>query len=368
MKRILSNILSRPLAGTALTAPALFLCMILSVCLLSACSNETGLDLFPAESKTLSLVVSLPPEDSSKRAIGDPGTDTGEGIDWDRLAIMIAYTDDSEIYYPNNRRVLIHTLSKTEFEALPLYSVGTPDIRLLTLNVQVGKIYVYGVTYSSGAANSPEDDILACSGNAGFQQLTISNSYAAGDANQTGKFLSVASGCYDGGSGSGQPVAYDMTDPATAEQAVIMRLSRLATKIDVQWDAADAITAGYTDVKVTGFKYNGTAAGRLFPSITPNGYNAQPKVWDFHNTDDISQRNGRAYHYTFTDGANVPSVTFNITAKKTGTTPDPNYDYTLTFPSMLNRAAWYKVNATIKGVTGNGSITLSTDGGTQAGG
>lgn len=366
MKRILSNILSRSLAGTALTAPALFLCMILSVCLLSACSNETGLDLFPAESKTLSLVVSLPPEDSSKRPIGDPGTDTGEGIDWDRLAIMIAYTDDSDIYYPNNRQVLIHTLSKTEFEALPLYSAGTPDIRLLTLNVQVGKIYVYGVTYSSGAANSPEDAILACSENAGFQQLTISNSYAAGDANQTGKFLSVASGFYDGG--SGQPVAYDMTDPATAEQAVIMRLSRLATKIDVQWDAADAITAGYTDVKVTGFKYNGTAAGRLFPSITPNGYNAQPKVWDFHNTDDISQRNGRAYHYTFTDGANVPSVTFNITAKKTGTTPDPDYDYTLTFPSMLNRAAWYKVNATIKGVTGNGSITLSTDGGTQAGG
>ena len=149
-------------------------------------------------------------------------------------------------------------------------------------------------------------------------------------------------------------------------------LTRLAAKIDIQWDAADAYVQGYTDVKVTRFTYKGTKYGRLFPNIASSNYSAEKQDWTFYNTLEISQRNGRVYHYTFpdgtyidgtttTDGVTVPSVTFNISAKKTGETESTTKSYTMNFQKALQKATWYKVNATIKGITGNGTITLSMD-------
>lgn len=137
-----------------------------------------------------------------------------------------------------------------------------------------------------------------------------------------------------------------------------MTLTRLASKIDIQWDAADAYDQGYTDVKVTDFTYKGKEYGRLFPEITGVTPDNQDKSWTFYNTSEISQRNGRVYHYTFTDGATTPSVTFNISARKDGNDITGS-GYTMNFSYVLQQAAWYKVNATIKGVSGSGSITLS---------
>ena len=138
-----------------------------------------------------------------------------------------------------------------------------------------------------------------------------------------------------------------------------MTLTRLASKIDIQWDAADAYTQGYTDVKVTDFKYCGKAVGRLFPSINTASAASEDQEWTFYNTSDISQRNGRVYHYTFTDGEASPHITFNINAKYNGS--DRNGNFTLTFSEPLHQAAWYKVNATIRGITGTGAITLTME-------
>lgn len=150
-----------------------------------------------------------------------------------------------------------------------------------------------------------------------------------------------------------------------------MTLTRLAAKIDIQWDAADAYDKEYTDVKVTGFtyyndKYNTTVtddnagSGRLFPALNSSSNKIAGKK-TFYNTSEISQRNGRVYHYTFPDGVSVPSVKFNITAKKENTNISDD-GYTLNFTSPLNQAAWYKVNATIKGITGSGDISVGKDG------
>lgn len=112
-------------------------------------------------------------------------------------------------------------------------------------------------------------------------------------------------------------------------------------------------------MKVTGFTFyndkentteTGVGSGRLFPALNTSSTKAGNKT--FYNTSEISQRNGRVYHYTFPDGVSEPSVTFNITANDSGK------GYTLNFTSALQQATWYKVNATIKGITGDGTITL----------
>ena len=49
-----------------------------------------------------------------------------------------------------------------------------------------------------------------------------------------------------------------------------------------------------------------------------------------------------------------------IDAKNNGVAiPDKGKDFTLNFKDPLRQAAWYKVNATIKGIKGSGSINLA---------
>ena len=227
------------------------------------------------------------------------------------------------------------------------------------------------MTYSD-AANNPADAIAGCTTNAEVQALTISNAYSEDNGTiDYSKFVSVATGYYKG---SGNvPAEFEIQEGITSGVGNIptMTLTRLAAKIDIQWDAADAYDQGYTDVKVKDFKYKGTVDGRLFPNIASSNYSAKEQYWTFYNTLEISQRNGRVYHYTFpdgtyidgtatADGVTVPSVTFNISATQNGTTTTDK-PYTMNFQKALQKATWYKVNATIRGITGSGTITLSMD-------
>ena len=344
----------------------LFTCLLL----LAACQKEE--DLPTPYTETVQLIISVPASASTR--IGDPGTAVAEGADWDRLAVILAYTDDSEVTLPNGSMVQVETLSKDDFENLPFYS--NTQYRLLAIDAQPGTVYIYGVTYSSDAAQSPELDIKECIDNDGVQALTISNDYASTSQNAASKFVSVATGYYK--TTGNQPDEFTIQEGGTGQVGgtiPTMTLTRLAAKIDIQWDAADAYEAGYTDVKVTGFKYNGTAQGRLFPDLSTSNYSPTTATKEFYNTSEISQRNGRVYHYTFPDGeidkttsTTTPNVTFNITAKKSGATiPDNGYTYTLNFQEALKQATWYKVNAMIKGITGDGNITFGDNSGTSAG-
>ena len=321
---------------------------------LASCSDSEHTEGAPREN--VKLLVSIPGYTATggkeDKSTGDPGIAVDDSSDWDRLTIILAYND-------NGNRVLKRTLSKDDFDNLPDYE-SRPGIKLFTINVPVGNTYIYGITYSSNAANNPEADIDACKSYNDVQELTISNDYASNNSTiDYAKFVSVATGYYAGD--DGLPALFTVQQGSgEIESMPTMTLTRLASKIDIQWDAADAYTQGYTDVKVTDFKYCGKAEGRLFPSITPAGTAGTEKEWTFYNTSDISQRNGRVYHYTFTDGTYKPSITFHIDAKNNGVAiPDEGKDFTLNFKDPLRQAAWYKVNATIKGITGSGSINLA---------
>lgn len=332
----------------------LFTCLFL----LAACQKEE--DVPAPYTETVQLIISVPASASTR--IGDPGTAVDEGADWNQLAVILAYRDDSEVTLPGGSKVQVTTISKTEFENLPEYA-NNSKFKLLAIDAQPGTVYIYGVTYSDGVNGNPADDISKCTTNAEVQALTISNDYASTSQNTASKFVSVATGYYQTTESGNQPAEFTIQEGGTGQVGgtiPTMTLTRLAAKIDIQWDAADAYDKGYTDVKVTGFKYNGTAQGRLFPDLSTSNYSPTTATKEFYNTSEISQRNGRVYHYTFPDGVSVPSVTFNITATKNGTTTT-NKPYTLTFPNKLNQATWYKVNATIRGITVDGNISLSMD-------
>lgn len=328
-------------AGTMLTA--------------TSCADD---DAPSAPLQTVQLLVSVPAQtlSASQHRLGDPGTAVPEEADWDRLTVIMAYTDDSQV----EKKVLTTTLSKEDFEKLPTYS---GNIKLLTIDAQLGTVYIYGVTYSKDAANGPADAIEKCQNNAAVQALTISNDYAsANGVVDYAKFVSVATGYYKGTDGTNtQPAEFIIQEGGTGAVGTIptMTLTRLATKIDVQWDVADAYDQGYTDMKLTDFSLTGTTSGYLFPAIS--GHSAltlsDPPV-TFTNTTPISQRNGRLYHYTFTDGKTVPTITFNISGKQSGETVNTTKTYHMQFQSPLQPATWYKVNATVKGITTNTTISI----------
>lgn len=340
----------------------LFTCLFL----LAACQKEE--DVPAPYTETVQLIISVPASASTR--IGDPGTAVDEGADWNQLAVILAYTDDS--------KVKTTTITQAEFNALPAYN-GNSNFKLLAIDAEPGTVNIYGVTYSSDAAQNPESAIEACKDNDAVQALTISNDYASTGTNTIdyAKFVSVATGYYKGDRTDNQPAVFNIQQGGTGEMGKIptMTLTRLAAKIDIQWDAADAYEAGYTDVKVESFSYNGKVFGRLFPDITGITISDnKKKSWTFYNTSEISQRNGRVYHYTFPDGeidkttsTTTPNVTFNITATDNYNTTTPK-QYTLNFQEALKQATWYKVNATIKGITGNGNITFGDNSGTSVGG
>lgn len=334
---------------------------LICACLLAvtACSSDDETAVTVPETETVQLILSVPATSADTR-FGDPGTAVDEGADWDCLAVILAYTDDSQVSMADGSKVRVVTLTKEEFENLPFYNNST-TFRLLTIDAQPGTVYIYGVTYSSDVANNPEGDIKACKSNDQVKVLSISNDYASsGGTIDYAKFVSVATGYYQDATGVLSP--FEIKEGGTGQIGEIptMTLTRLAAKIDIQWDAADAYEAGYTDVGVTGFTYNGGEKGRLFPELSPASTTAT-KAWTFYNTSEISQRNGRVYHYTFPDGngSSFPHITFNISAKDIDGSTTTQKTYTMNFSTALQRATWYKVNAFIKGVNGSGTITLS---------
>lgn len=311
---------------------------------LASCADDDGTSAGPRQ--TVRLLVSVPAQTAaaSQHRMGDPGEAVPEAADWDRLTVIMAYTDGSQ--------VMKTTITKADFDKLPAYN-GNAGIKFFSIEAQPGTVRIYGVTYSSGVSGADElaREIDACRLETDVQALTISNDYAQGDTSAVAKFVSVATGYYKAEGDT--PADFVIQPGGTGAVGTIptMTLTRLATKIDVQWDVADAVDKGYTDMKLTDFSLTGTTSGYLFPAIS--GHKAltlsDPPV-TFTNTTPISQRNGRQYHYTFTDGKTVPTITFHLSGKQDGT-KDVSNDYKLSFQLPLQPATWYRVNATVKGIT-----------------
>ena len=384
---------------------------ILSLIMLAGCSESEKNEVRPMDTLApISLTLSVP-EDKTKTRVGDPGTDTNDKVDWDRLTIIVAYkekTQGNEIHDAAPQKMVYYdTYTKEEFDRgkLVTHSTSTlsgPDangFRTYTMYLPLGTCCVYGVTYSNGEGLELEEELNkitedGTNRNEDIYKLQISNDYAHKDgAIDIAKFISVATGY----AFKLDPKTQILTDDReikveqninadiNTKQYWRMVLGRLAAKIDIQWDAKGAYEKDndgnlkYTKVKVTQFTYHGERAnqestisgsgnGRLFPTLYTlyhQEVSSRTSVsghTTFVNTSEISKRNGRVYHYTFPDGAIPPRLTFKLDTEKEGTTGKYNVTFDMSnLKDGFIPARWYKINVTIKGTKlgDNSDITIN---------
>ena len=381
---------------------------ILSLIMLAGCSGSEQGEERPKDTLVpISLTLSVPNDKSSTR-IGDPGEDTHDKVDWDQLTIIVAYktktTGETIVDNDSRKMVYFDTFTKEEFERQtevkhanstlsPADKNGFHDYQIY---LPLGTCCMYGVTYSEGQGLNLET-LLSNIGkdgtdaNPSILNLQISNNYAtSGSTMDVAKFISVSTG-----------YAVEI-DPKTNKENGIreinidqfvnsgiydrkywrMILGRLATKVDIQWDAKGAYENGddgkpkFTDVKVQGFTYHGeeenaatteAGYGRLFPTLNAAEGTVKTSVGGqktFINTLEISKRNGRVYHYTFPDGVTKPRITFDLkTTKKEGeaeTKTEVTFDLKNKIKSF-NPAQWYKINVTISGTKIGSASNITID-------
>ena len=369
---------------------------ILSLIMLAGCSESEKNEVRPMDTLApISLTLSVP-DDKTNTRVGDPGTDTNDKVDWDRLTIIVAYkekTQGDEIHDAAPQKMVYYdTYTKEEFDRgkLVTHSTSTlsgPDangFRTYTMYLPLGTCCVYGVTYSSGQGLDLEGELNkitedGTNGNEHIYNLQISNDYAHKDgAVDIAKFISVATGYALKLDSETQiltdereiKVEQNINANINTKQYWRMVLGRLAAKIDIQWDAKGAYEKGedgkqkFTNVKVQGFTYHGeptgttvsgSGYGRLFPTLYHQEVSSKTSVsgyTTFLNTSEISKRNGRVYHYTFPDGTNPPHITFQLDTKKEGTTGNKIYNVTFDMSNLKDGfipARWYKINARLSG-------------------
>lgn len=372
-----------------------YIFVILSLIMLAGCSESEKNEVRPMDTLApISLTLSVP-DDKTKTRIGDPGEDTNDMVDWDRLTIIVAYkekTQGDEIHDAAPQKMVYYeTYTKEEFDRKTLVTHATstlsgPDangFRTYTMYLPLGTCCVYGVTYSNGEGLNLEGELNkitedGTNGNEHIYNLQISNDYAHKDgAVDIAKFISVATGYALKLDSETQiltdkreiKVEQNINANINTKQYWRMVLGRLAAKIDIQWDAKGAYEKEdgklkYTNVKVSQFTYHGepkgttisgAGCGRLFPTLYNQEVTSKTSVsghTTFVNTSEISKRNGRVYHYTFPDGTNPPRITFQLDTEKEGTTGNKIYNVTFDMSKLKDGfipARWYKINARISG-------------------
>ncbi len=379
-----------------------FLMMLVALVACSPASNDT--DPIPLERKGAPVSFSIAVPTVSSTRIADPGSDAGEHDSWNHLLIIVAYTKKEQgTVFPDDdkkRMVYYDTFTKTEFDSsTPVEhtnSVLSPDTdhdgyHDFTMYLPTGDCHVYGITYSEGCGFNPVSYLndIAKDGkdhNDDITGMLITNDYATGSTDQVAQMVSVA---------TGYATYVDTSDPTSTlngnrllhisldkenemKQYWRMTLTRLATKVDIQWDAQSAYEPAtspndvtYTDVRINQFVFRGGADattgsgyGRLFPALAAEaaGKTLKPVGGDreFINTSEISRRNGRVYHYTFPDGTNSKKITFSLVTS-TDIVKDTSY-YTFDLTNLsggFRRATWYKINVSIVGTKKkDGTVTI----------
>lgn len=319
----------------------------------------------------------------------DPGTDTGEHDDWDRLTVIIAYTQ-----LDMKRTVYYDTFTKDEFYSNNVVQHQHTNSRLLPdsdndgyhefmMSLPIGKCRIYGVTYTEGKGFDPVGELKKISDdgkdhNGEIIKLQISNDYAKDDGAKVAKFISVATGYAINTKDNSEDLQVSLDNIEEMKQYWRMQLNRLAAKVDIQWDAQSAYEKNtetgnvqYTDVKINSFSFCGGAtdqnvgagSGYLFPTLAKKkNLPAISGKKDFINTSEISRRNGRVYHYTFPDG-HAPKITFKLVTS-TGVIKDKESNYTFDLKNvtegLLLPATWYKINVKVTGKEKQESIIIDS--------
>ena len=307
--------------------------IVLGAALMAACSSgseESGGNSNPIPNTTapLSIRLAVPETDdttSTKSRIGDPGADGDETAEWDRLTVIVAFTEkksgegiaDNEpqkmVYwdtftraeFDNATDVVMHTLSKLS----PPNSSGYHDI---TMYLPQGKCNLYAVTYSKGAGLDIEKMLSDISKdgqdhNADVQNLNIAGNYGSGNAKQMQMVIGVGTGyAVKVNQETGTAVSPEertmevkIDDVSGEKQYWRLIVQRLAAKIDLQWDSQYAyeLNGGQYDyIGVTGYEYHTGKAHPLFPTLTTQTFTLTTELeQNLLKMDDteISQHNGK---------------------------------------------------------------------------
>ena len=361
----------------------------------AACSSDKEEGEKPSlKNKTMEVTfsISVPGSENASNAtrIPDPGTDTGEHDDWDRLTVIIAYAQ-----LDMKRTVYYDTFTKDEFYSNNVVQHQHTNSRLLPdsdndgyhefmMSLPIGKCRIYGVTYTDGKGFDPVGELKKISDdgidhNDDILKLQISNGYAGNDVS---KFISVATGYAINTKDNSEVLQVSLNNIEEMRQYWRMQLNRLAAKVDIQWDAQSAYEKNtetgnvqYTDVKINSFSFCGgttdqnvgAGSGYLFPTLA-KGMNlpAISGKKDFINTSEISRRNGRVYHYTFPDG-HTPKITFKLettTTASTGNADKKTSTYTFDLKNVtegsLQPATWYKINVKVTGKEKRESVIIDS--------
>lgn len=341
-----------------------FFTLIATLLLLASCGSS-GDEPSPSTKPKVALrmLVQAPKAPSSR--IADPGTSTGEADLWDTFLLAFVYKSDEA----GANTVIVDRITRTQFNQLERYN-DNDNVRYYTIQLMPGVVYCYGIAYSSDATDYDiYRGLQQCTSKEAVDNLLISNSYAAGSADATSKFLSVATGYYRDLKDKTRQGTIDITNAAASAESPynvpVLRLVRLACKIDVQWDAASAFTGSQLRAYVTGFKYTsnpsvtGAGSGCLFPELATST-KAVGGSTAFLNTSEISQRNGRAYHYVFPESQKAvgtkPKLTFDVNGVDADGTTKQSV-VTVNFSSQPQAATWYKINATVSGISANKEFT-----------
>ena len=338
--------------------------LIATLLLLASCGSSSDEPSPSTKPKVaLRMLVQAPKAPSSR--IADPGTSTGEADLWDTFLLAFVYKSDEA----GANTVIVDRITRTQFNQLERYN-DNDNVRYYTIQLMPGVVYCYGIAYSSDATDYDiYRRLQQCTSKEAVDNLLISNSYAAGSADATSKFLSVATGYYRDLKDKTRQGTIDITNAAASAEppynVPVLRLVRLACKIDVQWDAASAFTGSQLRAYVTRFTYTsnpsltGAGSGRLFPELATST-EAVGGSTAFLNTSEISQRNGRAYHYVFPESQKAvgtkPKLTFDVNGVDAdGTTKQSAV--TVNFSSQPQAATWYKINATVSGIAADKEFT-----------
>ena len=304
-----------------------------------------GDDLPGDEQQRMEIQVRLGSPGATTRSIGDPGTDHGEWTaEVDSIALFLVYEDKSVII----KKFLASNLTETDgVYKIPLY-------------VKSGRVNAYAVAY-----RSPQ----------GFDETHFNNEKNIqnmksldldDDAELFGKELTDGSGKKTATaqeymrnlfSGSKQNIPLS--------ESVTIQLDRQIAKVDVQWDVQDAYDASsgaYTEVGMSDITFYGMTYCYLFPDKKNNDENKKNNdetpapslvtTGAYTCSSAISQRNGRAYFYTFPESeAETVNFVFTLTYKTGESTSQKNV-YTAKFnnKTMLEADVWYKVNINVKGM------------------
>lgn len=360
----------------------------------AACSSDKEEGEKPSlKNKTMEVAfsISVPGSENASNAtrIPDPGTDTGEHDDWNRLTVIIAYTQ-----LDMKRTVYYDTFTKEEFYSNNVVQHQHTNSRLLPdsdndgyhefmMILPIGKCRIYGVTYTDGKGFDPVGELNKIKDdgkdhNGDIIKLQISNDYAKDDGAKVAKFISVATGYAINTKDNSKDLQVSLNNIEEMRQYWRMQLNRLAAKVDIQWDAQSAYEKNtetgnvqYTDVKINSFSFCGGAtnqnvgagSGYLFPTLAKEkNLPAISGKKDFINTSEISRRNGRVYHYTFPDG-HTPKITFKLVTS-TGVIKDKESNYTFDLKNvtegLLLPATWYKINVKVTGKEKQESIIIDS--------